>query len=232
MIKTIEKTDMMVSVDIHNEELLEVLNGKLLEFIQSVPVEKGEYAQKRFLQQREHYCSDDYFNHIKKMWDAHNGFPEQLCGVGFEGGQSPGLDVPNNAEYMERYQTVYAELAGWTGTKRNALFAIYPPGGYISWHNNANCDAYNILFTWSETGAGRWKHWDPKKKEIVVIDDKPGWQCKMGYYGSYQSSADGRNVVYHMAETDCLRATAAFIFNVDETGKKMAEMLLEEIQTP
>ena len=84
MIQTIEKTDMMLPVDIRNEELLEILNGEMLEFIQSVPVETGELCEQRYLDQREEYCSDEYFNHIKKMWDAHNGFPEQLCGVAFD----------------------------------------------------------------------------------------------------------------------------------------------------
>ena len=233
MIETIGKTDMMTSVEICNEELIEILN-EMPDFFKSIPMELGKGCQQRDLDKREHYCSDEYLLEIRKMWNAHGGYPEHLAGVGFEGGQAPNIDdsAGNIAEMMEKYQYFMKELNEWTGSKRNALFAVYPPGGYIAWHNNANCAAYNVLFTWSETGAGRWKHYDPKTKEIVVIEDKPGWQCKMGYYGSYESSADGREIVYHMAETDCLRATVAFIFNVDDTGKKMAEMLLEEIQTP
>jgi hypothetical protein len=233
MIETISKTDMMTSVEIRNEELLEILNGSL-DFFKTVPFDMGHNTSQKDVERREEYCSDEYFNHIKKMWNAHDGFPEMLCGVAFEGGGPPNIksETPNIAELMGNYQDIAYRINEWAGAKRNALFAVYPPGGYISWHNNANCAAYNVLFTWSEEGKGRWKHWDPKKKEIVVIEDKPGWQCKMGYYGCYESSADGREIVYHMAETECLRATVAFIFNVDETGKKMAEMLLEEIQTP
>ena len=45
---------------------------------------------------------------------------------------------------------------------------MYPPGGYISWHNNANASAYNLVFTWSESGNGYFKYIDGEtKKEIV-----------------------------------------------------------------
>lgn len=231
MIDTISKTGMMQSVEIRNEELLEILENSA-EFFKKVPLESAEFCQRKYLEGREHYCSDEYLMEIRKMGNSHEGYPETLCGVGFEGQGPPQIVCENLAELMKEYVDISSRLNEWTGSKRNALFAVYPPGGYISWHNNANCDAYNVLFTWSEEGKGRWKHWDPNTKEIVVIEDKPGWQCKMGYYGSYQSSPDGKEIVYHMAETDCLRATVAFIFNVDDTGKKMAEMLLEEIQTP
>ena len=50
---------------------------------------------------------------------------------------------------------------------------MYPPGGYISWHNNANASAYNLIFTWSETGDGYFKYIDGETKEEIVIKDKP-----------------------------------------------------------
>ena len=231
MLDTIEKTDMMQSVDIHNEELLELLE-EFVQFFKKVPIETSRSCQQDMLDRHDEYCSDEYLHRIRKLWNAHDGYPELLTGVGFENGRIPEVDYDNKGELVAEYTRLTSKLNSWTGSKRNALFAIYPPGGYISWHNNANCDAYNVLFTWSEEGKGRWKHWDPKTREIVTIEDKPGWKCKFGYYGAYHTSPDGKEIVYHMAETECLRATVAFIFNVDETGKKMVEMLLEEIQTP
>ena len=63
----------------------------------------------------------------------------------------------------------------------------------------------------------------------MVIKDVPGWQCKYSYYGSYDDGLD--KVLYHCAHTNCLRVTFAFVFNRDVTGRRMAEMLIEEIET-
>ena len=49
---------------------------------------------------------------------------------------------------------------------------------YISWHNNANAPAYNLIFTWSETGDGWFKYWDMKEQRIVKFEDKLKAQCK------------------------------------------------------
>ena len=38
--------------------------------------------------------------------------------------------------------------------KKQALSAIYPPGGYLGWHTNADVPGRNIIFTWSKTGEG------------------------------------------------------------------------------
>ena len=70
------------------------------------------------------------------------------------------------------------DLIEWLGVRHNALTAIYPPGGYISWHNNANASAYNLIFTWSESANGQFNYVDPSTKEVVVMRDVEGWQCK------------------------------------------------------
>ena len=37
----------------------------------------------------------------------------------------------------------------------------YPKDGYIAWHNNWNVPGYNVLFTYTETGNGYWRHINP-----------------------------------------------------------------------
>jgi hypothetical protein len=130
---------------------------------------------------------------------------------------------------MERINNFKANLITELGVRYNALFAIYPPGGYISWHNNQNAPGYNVLLTWSENGDGYWEHLDPKTNKIERINDVPGWQCKYGYYGTYEEGMD--NVLYHAAATNCWRATIAFVFDKNEGGRMMSEMLIEEISS-
>ena len=67
------------------------------------------------------------------------------------------------------------------------------------------------------------------KKQMVRIDDVPGWQCKYGYYGSYIEGKE--KVLYHAAATNCWRMTIAFVFNKEEGGRKMSEMLVEDLQS-
>ena len=38
------------------------------------------------------------------------------------------------------------------GARKQALSAIYPPGGYVGWHTNADVPGRNLLFTWSQKG--------------------------------------------------------------------------------
>ena len=75
----------------------------------------------------------------------------------------------------------------------SALSTLYPPDGFIGWHNNANAAAFNLIFTWSEKGDGWFKYIEPTSKEVITISDVQGWQLKAGYFGAYGSG----DVVYH-----------------------------------
>jgi len=59
----------------------------------------------------------------------------------------------------------------------------YPPGGYMSWHDNHNAPGWNILFTWSEKGDGFFRWYDLETGKIETMLDRPGWSAKIGYYG-------------------------------------------------
>ena len=177
--------------------------------------------------------SDEYLQKIMDAGRGHNGYPDGLLGVAPHPGDGgdrtivwkEGINRP-----AEMVKERVLELTQFTGVRNRALTTIYPPGGGIGWHNNANASAYNVIITWSEKGDGFWEHVDPVSRKRVVIPDVAGWQCKYGFFGSYE---DGPlSLCYHRARTNCMRMTLGFTFDRSENGKKMAEMLIEEIQTP
>ena len=133
------------------------------------------------------------------------------------------------SETLQYYNTINSEMQEKLCTKHNALCVMYPPGGYISWHNNANASAYNLVFTWSETGDGYFKYIDGETKEEIVMQDVSGWQCKASYFGAYDEPA--HKLVYHTASTDCWRITVSYIFNREELSLGIQEDVIEEIKS-
>jgi len=97
------------------------------------------------------------------------------------------------------------------GYKHPALKVVYPPGGYIGWHDNRNAAGCNVVFTWSdEPATGYWRHVEPATGEIVTIPDVPGWHLKMGLYGRTGRPGDER--LQHCAWAgQSWRATVGFI---------------------
>lgn len=190
-------------------------------------------ADKHNKEDADYYTGDAYFKLIKSQGMGHGGFPEVVVSHGFGIGQMhfskekvsqskiPEVSLKQEA-FLQKIQTTF-------NLKRNALFAVYPPGGYISWHNNANASAFNCVFTWSETGDGWWKHWDNEKKEMVTIPDKKGWQCKVGYFGAYEDPEE--KLVYHTARNGDtgLRMTVAFVLDRSEMAVGMQDWIIEDI---
>ncbi len=214
-----------------NDFCIDILNEGLW-FVQKENYEKIIMGKKDMLDKVDYYTGDEYFNKIKNMGRGHNGFPEILVGYSYGTSgihfdkRNPNYDIDVN-NILSRMSSFLTKLQTTFNLKRNALFAVYPPGGYISWHNNANASAYNILFTWSETGDGYWQHWDTEEQKHVIIPDVKGWQCKVGYYGSYDDGMD--KVVYHMARTNCLRMTVAFMLDRSEMSVGMQDWIIEDI---
>jgi hypothetical protein len=183
-------------------------------------------------QAADYFTGTEYFEKIVNQKTTHNGFPE-ICvaysfgsnGMQFTRGSDQVADEASGV-IMKFYEKIMSQL----NLKRNALFTVYPPDGYISWHNNANASAYNFIFTYSETGEGYWKHYDPVKKEMVTIPDVKGWQCKAGYFGAYQDGMD--KVVYHTARNTGkgLRMTIAFIMDRSEMSSGMQDWVIEDIR--
>jgi len=218
--------DVMKSINLKDADVLAVLDKfknlwyNDLENFQKYMARVGHNGNEpTIFEDRNYWVGDKHKNEIINMGRAHNGFPEVLVGYTLKpirpDEKTPPQFVlrPNDiqTEYYRQYTKLNAELQSLLGTNMNALCAVYPPGGYISWHNNANAAAYNIIMTWSENGNGYWKHVDPNTGEDVLVKDVPGWQAKSFYFGGYE---DNRNdLVYHMASTDCWRMTISYVFD-------------------
>jgi hypothetical protein len=217
-------------VDIKNESFIEVLESCRdffdADFLKNFNMQDAGGDAERWV-------NDEYRKYIMDLGPDHNGFPASSMSYSLTHKQYSikSRTPPEEALQIEqRLNSFHENMIAEISAHRNALFMVYPPGGYIGWHNNANASGYNVLLTWSAAGDGWWKHVDIQTDEVVTIPDKPGWQCKYGYYGSYKDNPE--SLLYHAAYTNCWRATIAYVFNRDETGKKMCQMLLEELSTP
>jgi len=173
----------------------------------------------------EDWTDDAFLNKIRFEGRQHAGFPDRMRSLtGLKYSQVGGADAcgPNIKKKTEKF---LAEIMGFLSCRNNALATVYPPGGFISWHNNANADGYNIIITWSETGEGWFDYWDNEKQERIRVQDVPGWQAKMTYFGSYEQP---EKLCYHAAHTDCWRITVAFVF---AEADNFWEEVIEDLET-
>lgn len=206
----------MREIRLNNTDVKEVLNeysDLITEKYKDGTMDKAFHLNARE-HTRDRWIADDYRDRIIQRVEQHDGYPESMrCYHGTmtsNDGRALNLKDQNLAfPIRDAALQLNNDMMTFLSAKRNALCAVYPPGGWISWHNNANASGYNILFTYSETGDGWFRYWDLEKKENVTIHDVPGWQCKMGYFGSY-SQKD--KLCYHAASTDSLRITVAYVF--------------------
>ena len=115
------------------------------------------------------------------------------------------------------------------GVSSNALFVHYPPNGLTGWHTNWNANAYQVLFTWSETGDGFFTYYDIQQDKVVTIQDKPGWQCRWYYFGRKD---EPQHHCWHACYSGkSRRMTLAFKFSnkgIDHESNEMAEFLRDE----
>lgn len=219
-----ELKDIMRSVEIRNKEILEVLDEfkdlwwDVRENLEEYYYYLGKDAE------RKDWISKEYKNKIMGMGNSHDGYPEKIQSFSLMIKDS--LAHKRNVDLEKKYSELNTKIQILLGTKTNALCSVYPPGGFISWHNNANASAYNLIFTWSENGDGYWKHVDPYTGKEVKVQDVPGWQCKAFYFGAYEDPPE--DIVYHMASTDCWRMTISYIF--DREHKQYWEDVIEELE--
>jgi hypothetical protein len=218
--------DIMRSVTIKNETVLKILNEFKDLWWEKKDTDLKKYHLNSNDANREDYITEGYKNKIMGMGSLHNGFPEKLKGYSLKAESISGINRYDKT-ISENFTILNEKLQQELGTQHNALSTVYPPGGFISWHNNANASSYNLIFTWSENGDGYWKHVDPYTGNEVLVKDVPGWQCKAFYFGSYED--DPGDLVYHMASTDCWRMTISYIF--DRHHKEYWEDVIEELET-
>lgn len=223
--------EIMRSVTIRDKEILNILDEFKDLWYSDIEKFKENLFLPKFPYDREYYTSEKYRDQIIQMGKDHNGFPEALVAYNLRDiiTDSKGTRRQINDTilyYHKRFVELNGKLQSLLATRNNALCAIYPPGGFIGWHNNQNAASYNLILTWSETGEGYWKHIDPYTKEEVLVKDIPGWQAKAFYFGSYQDHPN--DLVYHVASTDCWRMTISYTF--DLVHKDFWEDAISEIE--
>lgn len=197
----------MLSVDIKNKNLLNILNDFEYTFINKYDI----IETNTFLEGPEdpYWCSEQYLKKLMSTRREHDGFPLHARSYCIKPDHYFGND---KLSYQKDYGILDEKIRLELGVKISALSQLYPPGGYISWHTNENASAYNLLFTWNESGNGCFKYFDSSINEIVHIQDKKGWSCKAGYFGSYNEID---KIVYHCASTDSRRITLSYVLGHD-----------------
>lgn len=153
----------------------------------------------------EKWVSDEYLNALIATGRKHNGFPNAAKCYHIKPSNCI-LSGEDKIQFSEDWFNIDTKIRLELGCLECPLSAVYPPTGFIDWHNNANQPCYVLIFTWSETGDGWFKWYDFENEKIMTIPDQKGWSLKAGYFGTY----DEHKVCYHSAYTDCWRMTQSF----------------------
>lgn len=225
---------LMKPIEIRNSEVLDALNKFSWMYERRSDIERIMYRAGRGAT-LEQMTSTEALDAVREMGESHDGYPEKSAGYNLSAKQAMTNldgsveDYDLATEFFKLYGESTENIMLALNTRLNALCYLYPPGGYISWHNNANCPGYNLIFTWSETGDGSFSYWDTKEEKIVEIPDKKGWSCKGAYFGSYRDDPD--KLVYHSAKTNCWRYTVSFVYDWTEMSTGIHDEIMEEIAT-
>jgi len=176
------------------------------------------------------YVSHEYAKQIIDQGTKHDGYPDEMYGYSFNKSRVKfqGNDIKSQNVIIQKHEELINTFKQEYAMKNNALFTLYPPNGFISWHNNANAAAYNVILTWSETGDGYFEYFDINKKEFIRVQDVPGWSCKVSYFGHY---GEPDKLLYHAAHTNCWRMTISFVFDLSESSQFAQEMFIEDISS-
>tara|TARA_R110000744_G_scaffold100510_2_gene193857 strand:+ start:1634 stop:2302 length:669 start_codon:yes stop_codon:yes gene_type:complete len=220
----------MKNIPIKNKEILDVLNEFLWYYDNKDFIQKNLRLHGK-AKDRDFYVGAEYRDEVIAMDEKHEGFPDAGHSYALKADRLEHLKGSDSkaADLIARYSNLNEKLCTLLSTRNNALTQLYPPNGFISWHNNANASAYNIIFSWSETGEGNFKYVDGHTGNEVVMQDVKGWQCKAGYFGAY--GEPWHNRVYHAAETDCWRITVSYIFDRTDMSSGLQDDILEEIMS-
>lgn len=220
----------MKNVPIKNPDVMDALNKFLWYYDNRELVSKTLRLHGSALDRR-HFVGSEYRDEIIAMDERHEGFPDNTHSyalkhdrIDFLGDKHKSPDAVN---LLQKYGECNDNLCNILSARNNALTVMYPPNGFISWHNNANASAYNLVFSWSETGDGCFKYVDGHTGEEVVMKDEKGWNCKAGYFGAY--GEPWYNRVYHAAETDCWRITVSYMFDRTDMSLGIQDDIIEEI---
>lgn len=200
---------MIVDIPIRNRELIRLLDYAVETFIHKYDIPKTNSMFGKPDDDPEDWVGSAYRDRIIAMGVNHDGAPENARSYGIK------PELHKNKDTINQYRSDFAKfdigIRQELALKTNALSQLYPPTGFIGWHNNANASGYNLIFTWSETGDGWFKYIDKYGQEITV-PDKKGWTLKATYFGTYEE----KNVCYHAAYTNCWRMTHSFVLGYNQ----------------
>lgn len=219
----------MRNIVINNTEVLNALD-EYKDFLMNNEIEKHLHLMAREQEGKgDYYTGNEFLQKIISQGENHKGFPDVMrsyTGLMPSKNKDDSETNVRTVKFTQASSKLNSRLMEELSARVNTLNTVYPPGGYISWHNNANAAGYNVLFTWSETGDGIFKYWDIEKQEIVEIPDVPGWQCKMGYFGPYFKP---ETLCYHSASTNCWRISVAYVF---AEADNFWQEVIEDIENP
>ena len=221
-------------VEVNNPELLEILNQyaelhKLEGFEENCHLTSAQN-----IRQRPYYVGHDYKQEIIDQGRAHEGFPDEMVAYNLKTSDKNHKIFSSDADPIFKRDLTHllgdlnARMMNFLSTKHNALCAVYPPGGFISWHNNANAPGYNLVFSYSEGGEGYFEYVHPETKEVIRCEDESGkWTCKAAFFGPYD---EPEKLLYHAASSeDSWRVTVSYIFDWSDASDSFREMVLEDI---
>jgi hypothetical protein len=212
-------------VDINNNEVLSILTEYSDWFFQSdlnrlteISHHEGRHQGMKL----EEACGEEYLKEIVDKDGQHIGYPERTISVDIASEERV------SSEHKKKRSDLADALCAYLGARNQAVNVFYPEGGYMGWHNNWNASGYNILLSYSPTGNGFFRYMDPLTKEIVTMEDKPGWTCKVGYYGR---GREPDKVYYHCAGSYEPRVTLGFVVPHLEIWQSMIEDISGEDAT-
>lgn len=195
-------------------------------------------------------CGKDYLDYMMKLErgeienihheSATSGWPNKEPFLGLDDLNHNKVFAPLMKEHNV-WEAARSISFDFLGGNAMALFAIYPPGGFIPWHHNGNAPGYNILAHYSWGGDGYFCTWD--EGEIVYYNDlDKEWVVRVGRYldtvGTYDSRinrsrgtdipfATTEDASWHAAETKCFRLTISTILNIEDVWLD----LIDEIES-
>ena len=134
-------------VEVKNPELLAILDNyaglpKISGF-----AENCHCSSKERIRQRNWYVGPKYMQEIVDQGQTHEGFPDEMVGYNFKLSDrahqmfEPDADPIFKRDMTHMLSDLNDKMMNFLSVKHNALAAVYPPGGFIAWHNNANAPA-------------------------------------------------------------------------------------------
>lgn len=220
-----------IELELRNEALRTMFDGFRDEFFKirdEHGVDDGVSVNMQDGYSGEYYCEEEYLMMIQE--EGHEGFPDKYNSINI-----PQLAREKPEVWREYLDRVKNRTAEYIGAHTSALSLFYPSGGFVGWHTNHNCSSYQLLFTWSENGDGFFRYQDPKTKEIVTLQDKPGWNVRAHYFGNEKEQD---HMLWHSAYTNCDRFSFAYKWvndglgsDRDEICREMFEEAILEVET-